>query len=141
MPVSDSFVAFVLEQLDPVGPITPKRMFGGVGLYARDLFFALVAGDVLYLKADESTRGGLEAAGGRPFQPYPNRPGRGTGTMQYYSVSASVLEDGDELIAWAKQSVAVARAQRANPPGRQPAVKPKRARKRSTRSTALFTRL
>jgi DNA transformation protein len=114
MPVSDSFVEFVVEQLDAVGPITPKRMFGGVGLYAGDLFFALLAGDVLYLKADESTRGKLEAAGARPFQPYPNRPAGG-GTMKYYSVPVAILEDSDELTAWAKTSVAVARAQRASP--------------------------
>ena len=111
MPVTDSFVEFVLEQLDAVGPITPKRMFGGVGLYAGDLFFALVAGDVLYLKGDDATRGAREAAGARPFRPYPDRP-RGKGTMQYYSVPAAILEDSDELIAWAKQSIAIARAQR-----------------------------
>jgi DNA transformation protein len=110
MPVSDSFVAFVLEQLDSLGPITPKRMFGGVGLYAGDLFFALIADDVLYLKGDDETRGAREAAGARPFQPYPNRP-RGKGKMQYYSVPAAILEDGDALIAWATQSIAIARAQ------------------------------
>jgi hypothetical protein len=33
-------------------------MFGGVGLYAGDLFFALIAGDVLYLKADKATHDG-----------------------------------------------------------------------------------
>jgi TfoX/Sxy family transcriptional regulator of competence genes len=54
MAVTDSFVAFVVEQLDPLGPIASKGMFGGVGLYAGDLFLALIAGDVLYLKADES---------------------------------------------------------------------------------------
>lgn len=118
MPVTDSFVAFVVEQLDAIGPITPRRMFGGVGLYAGDLFFALLAGDVLYLKADDSTRGALVSAGARPFQPYPNRP-RGRGTMQYYSVPAAVLEDADVLIAWATQSVAIARSQRASPPGRK----------------------
>lgn len=118
MAVTDSFVDFVLEQLDPVGPITPKRMFGGVGLYAGDLFFALLAGDVLYLKADEATRGAFEQAGARPFQPYPDRP-RGSGTMQYYSVPAAILEDGDELIMWARRSVAVALAQRAAPPQRK----------------------
>ena len=128
MPVSDSFVEFVVEQLDAIGPITPKRMFGGVGLYAGDLFFALLAGDVLYLKADDSTRGELEAAGARPFQPYPDRPAGG-GTMQYYSVPAAILEDSDDLIAWAKKSVAVARAQRANPTPRRRAAKPKRSRK------------
>jgi DNA transformation protein len=117
MPVTDSFVEFVLEQLDSLGPLTPKRMFGGVGLYAGDLFFALVADDVVYLKADDSTRGALEAAGARPFQPYPDRP-RGGGTMQYYSVPAAILEDRDELTTWAIRSVAIARAQRAAPPKR-----------------------
>jgi DNA transformation protein len=110
--VSDSFVAFVLEQLDGVGPITTKRMFGGVGLYAGDLFFALIAGDVLYLKGDDATRAAREAAGAHPFQPYPGRP-RGKGKMQYYSVPAAILEDGDALLAWATQSIAIARAQRA----------------------------
>ena len=126
MPVSDSFLAFVLEQLDPLGPITSKRMFGGVGLYAGDLFFALVSGDVLYLKGDDDTRGRREAAGARPFQPFPDRP-RGKGKMQYYSVPAAILEDGDALIAWAKEAVSIAQAQRAAPPKRK-ASAPKRRR-------------
>src|ERR1700732_4365139 len=116
MPVTDSFVEFVLEQLDHVGPITPKRMFGGVGLYAGELFFALLSGDVLYLKADDSTRREFEAAGARPFQPYPDR---GSGTMQYYRVPAAILEDSGELIAWAKKSVTFSHAQRARPPTRR----------------------
>jgi DNA transformation protein len=119
MPVTDSFVAFVLEQLDPLGPIVSKRMFGGVGLYAGDLFFALVSRDVLYLKGDEETRGRREAAGARPFQPFPDRP-RGKGKMQYYSVPAGILEDGDMLIAWAKEAVSIARAQRAVPSKSRP---------------------
>ena len=106
MAVTDGFVAFVLEQLDGVGDLTPKRMFGGVGLYAGDLFFALLAGDVLYMKTDEAARDALIAAGARPFEPY---PGQGKGTMQYYSVPAAILEDHHELIAWAKQSIAIAR--------------------------------
>jgi DNA transformation protein len=116
MPVSDSFVSFVLEQLEPAGPLTSKRMFGGVGLYAGDLFFALLAGDVLYMKTDDEGRGALVAAGARPFEPY---PGQGKGTMQYYSVPAAILEDGDELVAWATRSIAIARSQRANPPKRR----------------------
>ena len=112
MSVTDSFVAFVLEQLDPLGPIVSKRMFGGVGLYAGDLFFALVSRDVLYLKGDEDTRARREAAGARPFQPFPDRS-RGKGKTQYYSVPAGILEDGDMLIVWAKEAVSIARAQRA----------------------------
>jgi DNA transformation protein and related proteins len=117
MAVSDGFVEFVLEQLEAVGPVTPKRMFGGVGLYAGDLFFALLSSDdVLYLKTDQSTRATLERAGAHPFRPFPDKPS--SGTMQYYSVPAKVLEDQDELVAWAKAAVTVARAQRLTAPKR-----------------------
>jgi DNA transformation protein len=120
MPVSDRFVEFIIEQLDAVGPITPKRMFGGVGLYAGDLFFALLSRDVLYLKSDASTRTERAAAGARPFQPHPDRPDRNTrGRMPYDSVPAAVLEDGEMLIAWARRSVALARVQRAAPVSRR----------------------
>ena len=111
MAVTDRFVTFVLEQLDPLGPIASKRMFGGVGLYAGDLFFALIAGDVLYLKADEATRDAREKAGAHPYQPFPDRP-KGKGRMQYYSVLAAILEDAEALLAWAKEAVVIAGANR-----------------------------
>jgi TfoX/Sxy family transcriptional regulator of competence genes len=46
-------------------------MFGGVGLYAGDLFSALIAGDVLYLKADEATRDAREKANALPINDFP----------------------------------------------------------------------
>jgi DNA transformation protein and related proteins len=76
-------------------------MFGGVGLYAGDMFFALIAGDVLYLKADKATHDARVKAGARPFQPFPDRP-KGKGRMQYCSVPAAILEDAEALLAWAK---------------------------------------
>jgi DNA transformation protein and related proteins len=112
MPVTDSFLAFVLEQLDAVGPMTAKRMFGGVGIYAGDLFFALLDDDVLYLKVDDSNRADFEAAGAGPFRP----SGPGGEVMQYYNVPVSVLEDADELGRWAEKSIAVARAKKASKP-------------------------
>ncbi len=39
MAVSTEFQNYVLEQLTGVGAIMPKKMFGGVGLYHRKLFF------------------------------------------------------------------------------------------------------
>jgi DNA transformation protein and related proteins len=112
MAVSDGFVAFVLEQLEAVDAITSKRMFGGVGVYAGDLFFALLDNDVLYLKVDDSNRADFEAAGAGPFRPY----GSGGGVMQYYEVPVAVLEDADELGGWAAKSIAVARAKKTSKP-------------------------
>jgi DNA transformation protein and related proteins len=103
--VSDGFRSFVLDQLEPLGPIVAKSMFGGVGLYCDGVFFGLIALDVLYLKVDETTRHDYEAAGSRPFRPYPDR----SGTMQYYNVPVDVLESRIELVEWARKAVNVAR--------------------------------
>lgn len=102
--VSESFRRFVLDQLEELGDVTPRSMFGGVGLYHRGIFFGIVAGDVLYLKVDDSTRRDYELAGMSAFKPYPNR----SGTMQYYAVPLDVLESAAELARWARKAVAVA---------------------------------
>ena len=73
--VSDGFRSFVLDQLEPLGSVLPKSMFGGVGLYCDGVFFGLIALDVLYLKVDDTNRPDYEAAGAQPFRPYPERSG------------------------------------------------------------------
>src|ERR1700730_16236697 len=102
--VSPGFRSFVLDQLDELGGVAPRSMFGAVGLYRDGRFFGIVAGDVLYLKVDDTTRAAYERAGSKPFNPYPNRTGR----MQYYEVPIAVLESPHELAEWARQALAVA---------------------------------
>ncbi len=111
MPVSDGFRRFVLDQLDGLHGVHARAMFGGVGLYADDLFFGLIDDDALYLKVDDSNRGEYVAAGMSAFKPYPDRPE----TMSYYQVPAGVLEDADALVAWARRACAVAAARRQRP--------------------------
>ena len=53
MAVTEGFKDFVTELLSGVGPVTIRNMFGGAGVYADGVMFAIVADDVLYLKADE----------------------------------------------------------------------------------------
>jgi DNA transformation protein len=101
---SSGFVEFVLDQLVELGDVTAKSMFGGTGLYCGDLFFGIIARDELYLKVDENDRAAYEAAGSRPFRPYPDR----SGTMQYYAVPVDVLESAPELVRWARGAVAAA---------------------------------
>jgi DNA transformation protein len=103
--VSPAFRRFVLDQLEELGGVVPRSMFGGVGLYHDGLFFGIVAGDVLYLKVDDRTRKDYEAAGMKPFKPYPHRPS----TMRYYAVPVGVLESATELAEWARKAVGVAR--------------------------------
>lgn len=106
MPVSDSFRAFVLEQLEQSArDIHSRAMFGGLGIYAGEDFFALIANDVLYFKVDDDTRPTFTAEGMQPFRPY----GEDGETMGYYEVPIAVLEDLDALRVWAADAIGVAR--------------------------------
>lgn len=103
MAVSASFLEFLLEQLGRVRHVTSRRMFGGVGLYSDDVFFAVVDNDTVFFKVNDETRPRYEADGMPPFAPMPDKPPmRG-----YYQVPLSILEDIDELTAWAKEAVGV----------------------------------
>jgi DNA transformation protein and related proteins len=111
--VSSSFRVLVLDQLTRVIPrIRARPMFGGVGLYAGDVFFALIADDTVYFKTDDATRPEFEARGMKPFRPF----GDGGGTMQYYQVPEDLLEDPEALRPWAEKAVAIARRHKARRP-------------------------
>lgn len=84
-------------------------MFGGVGIYAGDLFFALIADDTLYFKVDDSNRSAYVERGLNPFRPY----GESGEVMQYYEIPEDLLEDPDALRPWAEQAIAVAQRKRA----------------------------
>ena len=80
-------------------------MFGGVGLYAGDVFFGIVAADLLHLKVDDSNRAQYVSIRMPAFQPYADRPI----AMSYYQAPAEAFEDRDELTAWgARTSIRVA---------------------------------
>jgi DNA transformation protein len=106
---SDSFRDFVLDQLSGIAGVRARAMFGGIGLYAGDIFFGLIASDVLYLKVDDSNRAQYVAVKSEPFKPYEGKPM----TMPYYNVPAGVLEDPRTLTNWARASVRVASARAA----------------------------
>ena len=104
MPVSDEYLTYVIDQLECVGAVQARRMFGGAGLYCDGLFFALVADDVLYFKVDDSNRPDYESAGMGPFRPFPDKPN----VMQYYEVPIEALENRDTLYDWARKALDVA---------------------------------
>jgi DNA transformation protein len=95
-------------------------MFGGVGLYSADCFFAIVAADELFFKVDDGNRPDYEAARSEPFRPVANR----AVAMSYWRVPVEVLEDQSELTTWALAAIRAAGSA---------AAKPKRTAKRSAR--------
>jgi DNA transformation protein and related proteins len=130
MPQSHEYLQYVLEQLDSLRGVVSRRMFGGAGLYQDEVFFGLIFRDTLYFKVNEDNRAEYESRRMSRFQPYPDKPYL---SFSYYEVPAEVLEDRDELMAWARRSIAAALAiqaeKRAARP-RRPEGKPRSAGKR-----------
>lgn len=56
MASDQNFVDFVVEQIQNVGKITAKKMFGEYGIYADEILFALVCDNKLFVKPTISGR-------------------------------------------------------------------------------------
>lgn len=112
--VTPEFRDFVLDQLAGVRELRSKRMFGGLGLYAGERFFGIVAADELFFKVDDANRGAYEAAGSDAFRPLvdQSRPV----SMSYWRVPIEVLEDPVELRVWAQDAIRAAAAAAATKP-------------------------
>ncbi|HTO47906.1 MAG TPA: TfoX/Sxy family protein [Burkholderiales bacterium] len=88
-------------------------MFGGYGLHCDGVMFALIADDVLYLKADDVNRPDLERVGSAPF----TYEAKGRRTIIAYSRAPDEAMESRELMApWARSALAAAlRAKGARP--------------------------
>jgi len=75
-------------------------MFGGWGLYHEGVFFALIAADTLYFKADDGNAAHFDAAGLPPFV-YESRLGERI-VMSYRQAPPEALESPAEMQTWAR---------------------------------------
>jgi DNA transformation protein len=119
MAVTDDYLRYVLEQLAGLGQVSPRRMFGGVGLFHRERIFGLIARDTLYFKVDDSNRRDYEARHMARFRPFADKPEL---SMTYYEVPADTLEDADSCAEWARKSMSVSAAP---PPPRRKSPRPR----------------
>ncbi len=82
-------------------------MFGGYGLYRGKLFFGIIHRGRLYFKTDPASARIYIEKGMKPFRPSPKQT-----LKTYYEVPEDVLEDPDDLAAWAERAVASQRGSR-----------------------------
>jgi DNA transformation protein len=106
MATSGQFRDLIAERLAALGAVAIRPMFGGAGVYCGDTMFGLVEDDVLYLRVDDGNRGEFIAAGSEPFT-YARGDGQRI-AMSYYRAPDHLLDDGAELLAWAKRALAAA---------------------------------
>ena len=101
------FVAFVKDQMAPLGPILSRRMFSGAGLYCDGVIFALILRGTLYFKVDAGNRAAYEAEGLSPFSYQVN--GRTVEIGSYWRAPERLFDDTDEMVDWARAALAAGR--------------------------------
>jgi DNA transformation protein len=87
-------------------PVSVRRMFGGQGIYADGVMFALVHDDLIYLKADGEYVRRFETEGCRAFV-YRRKDGA-RAVMSYWQMPERLYDDPDELATWAERAHLIA---------------------------------
>jgi DNA transformation protein and related proteins len=94
------------ELFKPFGGVTVKRMFGGAGVYAEGLCFAIEQDGEVFLKVDAESEPTFSAVGSWPFV-YTAR-GKPV-TLSFRRLPAIAHDESDELRRWASLGFEAAR--------------------------------
>ena len=117
----------IRELFSAFRPVAVRRMFGGAGIYADGVMFALLSSDgVLYLKVDPSNEGDFEREGLPSFAPV--MKGGRRAVMPYRKMPERLHDDPEELSQWAARALVA--AQRKAVPKKTGAKAGKSSRKR-----------
>ena len=109
MTTGNGLADLLQEHLAPLGPVSVRRMFGGAGVFFDGVMFGLIIDEALYFKvAAGANQRDFEAEGLTPFS---YRRGNGqTTVMSYWRAPERLFDDADEMLAWARKAIVVARA-------------------------------
>jgi len=99
------FVAYVVDLMQMIGPVSSRRMFGGSGFFLEGLMFALMADSTLYLKADKEIEHEFISKGLAAFT-Y-NKKGKEF-SMSYFQAPEEALESAEEMNLWANKAYSAA---------------------------------
>jgi DNA transformation protein len=101
---------FIRDLFAQFRPVAVKRMFGGAGVYADGMMFALVFDGVVYLKVDETNVADFEREGSQPFTytRAKNKGRVGRASLSYWRLPERLYDEPDELAVWAAQALAIA---------------------------------
>lgn len=108
MAISDEQIAFIHDLFEGLGPLTTRKMFGGLGIYHEGTIFAVMLSDgVLKLKGAGDMAETFEAEGWDHWG-YPRKDGAQS-FMPYWSLPEAMLDDPEEATAWARRALAALR--------------------------------
>ncbi len=117
MAVDPGLADRVMELFGGLGDLRCKRMFGGLGVYADELFFAVAADGEVYVKGDDANEPEFRAGGSEPFS-FTEKDGR-VMTMRYWRLPAAAHDDPDEALRWGRLGLEAALRARTAKGGRK----------------------
>lgn len=106
MVASTDFAEFLREQLAPLGPVTMRRMFGKTGVFCDGVMLGIVTENTLFLRVDSENRETFSEAASSPPLNYVKRGH--TIDLSFWRVPDRLIDEPDELLAWARAALAAA---------------------------------
>lgn len=98
--------ADVADLFAPFGPVRIKRMFGGLGVWADDVMFALVFDGEVYARVDDGNRALFAAEECAAFS---YTRGAKVVELGYRRLPADAFDDADRLTLYAEAALEAAR--------------------------------
>lgn len=104
MAVSEEQITHALELFEGVGPMTTRKMFGGLGIYADGRIFAVLMSDgVLKLKGAGGMVDVLDRAGWERWT-YRREGSDKVTAMPYWTVPDALMDDPEAASDWARRA-------------------------------------
>ena len=107
MTASPDFAEFLSEQLQPLGRLSLRRMFGKTGVFCGGVMFAIVADNTLYVRVDEQNRAAFREAEAYPPLNYAKKGE--LIELSFWRVPDRLMDEPEELVEWARLALAAAR--------------------------------
>lgn len=97
-------IAFVEDLFSGLGPVSCRKMFGGLGIYLDDTIFALRMSDgTMRLKGVDDLADTFDAEGWEKWT-YTRKNGA-LSSMPYWTMPEALLDDPDEACTWARRAL------------------------------------
>ena len=108
MSISQADIDFALELFSGLGPLTTRKMMGGLCIYHDGTIFAIIHPDGgIFLKAKDHLISDLEEVGAQQWT-Y-TRDGKKRTGMPYWSLPEAALDDPEVAVDWANKALALLR--------------------------------
>lgn len=105
MPTDSELALYVLEQLEFLGQVSNRAIFGGIGIFCKERLLGIVVEEMLYLHTGAGNIAEYESRGMPRFRPYPNAFDLSTA---HHQVPPEIIQDPAQLKSWARHSLRAA---------------------------------